>query len=88
MEYKSGDRVIFRTEWPPEGRWWNSVGEMDEWLGCTVTIDWIHGSSFEIIEDHGRWGWRTSVIEGLEETDDWNPVSEEIVTDFLFSTGG
>ena len=53
---------IYDWDYDGESRpdWWNEDGEMDEWLGCVVTIADFDPKSGHvwIEEDEGNWEWR------------------------------
>lgn len=63
--YKIGDRV--RIVKQKTGKYWNSFGEMDYWLGKTMTIvSIITGKNpiYKMKEDAGEWFWYPWMIEG------------------------
>ena len=61
---------------------WNEDGEMNEWIGRTVTIDEVHhgDGSISIKEDGGHWCFYASDFQGqiFSEAEKKNP-------NFLFS---
>lgn len=72
MKYSVGDKVRIVSS---KGReHWNDVGEMDKWLGKTVTISVVVvGGGYKMLEDSGEheghgWLWNDSMIaEKVEE---------------------
>ena len=71
MKYKVGDKVRIVSKKPGVG--WNGEGEMDKWLGKTMTIRRAsHMGCFDfyrMVEDQnewfGGWTWYEWMIEGL-----------------------
>jgi hypothetical protein len=69
MKYKVGDRVKIVAKRTGEG--WNSDGEMDKWLGKTMTVTGITMNCYKMAEDvgdrtpYGGWCWWEHMIEGL-----------------------
>lgn len=68
MKLKVGDKVKLKNI---RGRWWNSDGMMDKYIGKIVTVSGIHrdsiGNWFTIKEDDGRgfprWEFKLEDIE-------------------------
>lgn len=67
MKYKVGDRV--RIVAKRVGCCWNSDGDMDKWLGKTMTIRDTSCGCYRMEEDKGcgDWYWWEHMIEGLAE---------------------
>ena len=78
MKYKVGDKVRIATKkLIPE--YWNDEGEMDKWMGKTMTIKEICLSTlaYRMLEDEkenvGRgWLWDDNMIESLADDDKGN----------------
>lgn len=69
MKYKVGDKVKIVDKWI-DGCRQNNFGEMDYWLGKTMTIDFIdygfvQGNHYHMKEDGGKWAWFEPAITGL-----------------------
>lgn len=66
--YKIGDRV--RIVKQKTGKYWNSFGGMDYWLGKKMTIKSVHENGscycYNMKEDAGRWFWYPWMIEGKQ----------------------
>jgi hypothetical protein len=57
---------------------WNKNGEMDKWMGQSVTIRRM-GGSINIVEDKNKWSWRLIDFEEMSGLRNFN-ISDE---DFL-----
>jgi hypothetical protein len=64
MKYKVGDKVKIVDRWTPECSA-NSLGNMDYWLGKTMTIRSVHNNHYEMSEDCGTWLWYEAAVERL-----------------------
>ena len=62
MRFKVGDKVIIKS-FSQRPKHWNHDGEMDTWMGKTVTIRKYYKSFsnlYSIEEDNGCWEWKES----------------------------
>lgn len=53
-KFKVGDRVKIINK---RGFTWNRSGEMDKWMGRTMTIKTDNNGRYSMIEDGGKWLW-------------------------------
>ena len=62
MKYKAGDKVKIVSR---RTLTMNQDGKMDKYLGTVMTIKRVKTSSYEMLEDSGRWFWGEKDIECL-----------------------
>lgn len=70
MQFQVGDRVRIVSRWP-SGAGQNDCGEMDHWLGKTMTIRRVNSlyNTYKMVEDQGEfvgegWNWFERMIVG------------------------
>lgn len=69
-KYKVGDKVRIVSEWG-EGCYQNKAGEMDKWLGKTMTIREVTPNNYYLMEEDNAersgtgWAWNDACIVGL-----------------------
>ena len=67
LKYKVGDRVRIVSKWADPEWKQNWDGAMDCWLGKTMTVAYVNGYNYRMMEDNGSWWWNDSLIAGLAE---------------------
>jgi hypothetical protein len=64
MKYKVGDKVKIVDKWT-DGCCQNQHGDMDCWLGKTMTISHVRNGYYGMQEDCNKWLWCEAAIERL-----------------------
>jgi hypothetical protein len=92
MEYSEGDVVRIVSE--KVGSNWNDHGQMDKWLGKTMTVRKVcsdHYKYYKMVEDIDEYGdgwmWFPYMISGLEEEEEFPIASEEEIRTLIFFGG-
>ena len=76
-EFKVGDRVVLTDKCPGH---WNCVGGMDKYLGATVTIKSINGTSFHIEQgDDTAYHW-SFLFTDIFELESEFPTQKIVIT--------
>lgn len=63
---KPGNKVRIVSSWPSDrSAGENNRGEMDCWLGKTMTVKGFSWTKIRMVEDNGRWIWNRHAIAAI-----------------------
>ena len=79
-KYKPGDKVVIKRKTDPS--FWNFEGQMDKWIGKTMTIKSIEKGFYKMEEDQGEGSWGSTDGWTWSEQD-LEPVAITLPLDFF-----